>query len=141
MDSYADILHCSRYELQHHATMSMHSRAAQFSPFAALTGYDEAIDETARRTECRAELAEDALAELDHAFCQLLEIQHTRPLVSLVYFQLDGRKEGGAYLQYQGNLRFVDEVLGKFQFTDGTSIPISDVYQIQILTEDEKNRH
>lgn len=108
-----------RYRLQTHKPMPELSRAAQFSAFAALTGYDEELDETARLTSVREEMAEDDIAELDAAFQQLLEKMPEHPTVTVVYFEPDDRKAGGAYMIYTGQFRHYDAETEKLYFTDG----------------------
>ena len=132
MNNYDDIRNHSRYKLKHHQPMSMWSRAAQFSPFAALTGYDDEIDEAARLTDRREELTEDELNDLNQAFQKLLERASDRPLVTVTYFQPDERKDGGKYVSYTGRFRFFDETERILHFTDRTEIPVDDVFHIEI---------
>lgn len=132
MNNYDDIRNHSRYKLKRHQPMSMWSRAAQFSPFAALTGYDDEIDEAARLTDRREELTEDELNDLNQAFQKLLERASDRPLVTVTYFQPDERKDGGEYVSYTGRFRFFDETERILHFTDRTEIPVDDVFHIEI---------
>lgn len=132
MNNYDDIRNHSRYKLKHHQPMSMWSRAAQFSPFAALTGYDDEIDEAARLTDRREELTEDELNGLNQAFQKLLERASDRPLVSVTCFQPDERKDGGEYVSYTGRFRFFDETERILHFTDRTEIPVDDVFHIEM---------
>lgn len=132
MNNYDDIRNHSRYKLKHHQPMSMWSRAAQFSPFAALTGYDDEIDEAARLTDRREEMTEDELNGLNQAFQKLLERASDRPLVSVTYFQPDERKDGGEYVSYTGRFRFFDETERILHFTDRTEIPVDDVFHIEM---------
>ena len=132
MNNYDDIRNHSRYKLKHHQPMSMWSRAAQFSPFATLTGYDDEIDEVARLTDRREELTEDELNGLNQAFQKLLERASDRPLVTVTYFQPDERKDGGEYVSYTGRFRFFDETERILHFTDRTEIPVDDVFHIEI---------
>lgn len=132
MNNYDDIRNHSRYKLKRHQPMSMWSRAAQFSPFATLTGYDDEIDEVARLTDRREELTEDELNGLNQAFQKLLERASDRPLVTVTYFQPDERKDGGKYVSYTGRFRFFDETERILHFTDRTEIPVDDVFHIEI---------
>ena len=132
MNNYDDIRNHSRYKLKHHQPMSMWSRAAQFSPFAALTGYDDKIDEAARLTDRREEMTEDELNDLNQAFQKLLERASDRPLVSVTYFQPDERKDGGEYVSYTGRFRFFDEIERILHFTDRTEIPVDDIFHIEM---------
>ena len=130
MDDYTDILTHPRHSLQHHTPMKETARAAQFSAFAALTGYDEEISETARLTDPCELLAEDDLAELDAAFRQLLDAAADHPQVTLVYFQPDARKAGGRYAVYTGHFRHFDAAARILKFTDGREIPMRAVSRI-----------
>lgn len=132
MENYDDIINHERYRLKNHKPMSLTDRAVQFSPFAALTGFDDEIDETARIIDHRAELTEDGSNELNQAFQMLLDKQEERPLVAVTYFQSDERKSGGTYVTYTGNFRFFDEIEGVLKFVDGMVIPISEISRIKI---------
>lgn len=131
-DNYGDIIDHQRYRLKNHKPMSLTDRAVQFSPFAALTGFDEEIDEMARITDHRAELTEDGSNELNQAFQMLLDKQEERPLVAVTYFKSDERKSSGAYVTYTGNFRFFDEIEGVLKFVDGMVIAIADISRIKI---------
>lgn len=109
--------------------MSMLNRAAQFSPFAALTGYEDSIRETARLTDARIELDECAKAALD---AKLHIIQsHPRTPVSITYFVPDARKAGGAYVTAEGAVRGINDVRHIVQMADRTEIPIEDIVGIE----------
>lgn len=131
-DNYGDIIGHQRYRLKNHKPISLIDRAVQFSPFAALTGFDEEIDETARLTDQRENLDEDKIAELNQAFQMLLDKQEDRPLVAVTYFKSDERKSGGAYVTYTGNFRFFDEIEGVLKFVDGMVIAIAEISRIKI---------
>ena len=105
---YDDIIHLPHHVSSVHPRMPMLDRAAQFSPFAALTGYESAIQETARVTDRRMELDEDAKANLDQKL-RLLEMSPEQPPVALTYFQPDGKKSGGAYITITGVIKKMDE--------------------------------
>ena len=123
MRAYADLIDLPRYRLRHHSPMPMQGRAAQFSAFAALTGYDEDITEAARLTDSRAELSEDALAELDAAFQRMLANASGQPEVVITWFQPDAGKAGGRYVISAGCFRFYEQETGNVYLTDGTVIP------------------
>lgn len=112
--------------------MRLYKRAAQFAPFAALTGFDEDINETARLTEPRENMSEDDLAELDSSFQKLKELWREQPRVTIRYFQPDTRKTGGSYLTYTGNFRFYDEGRMILHFTDKKTINAMDIVKIQM---------
>lgn len=133
MKNYDDIINHERYRLKNHKPMSLIDRAVQFSPFAALTGFDEEIDETARITDHRAELTEDELNDLNQTFQMLLDKQEECPLVAVTYFQSDKRKSGGVYVTYTGNFRFFDEIEGVLKFVDGMVIAISEISRIKAI--------
>ena len=124
-----------RYRLQKHTPMPEASRAAQFSAFAALTGYDEEIEETARLTDARDALTADDLAELNSAFCRLLALAPEQPAVTVVYFRPDSRKSGGAYQLYSGHFRHYDAERRVLIFTDRTEIPAEQVTSIMLQGE------
>lgn len=129
---YADIL-----DLPHHTSptrprMSMADRAAQFSPFAALTGHDDAIRETARLTDSRVSLDAGEIASLDERLRRIATHLEDAPEVSITYFQPDGRKAGGAYRTVTGAVEEIDEYARLVLLADKTSIPIDDILDIRI---------
>ena len=132
MRNYEDIRNHERYQLKHHTPMSLESRAAQFAPFAALVGYDEEIGEAARSTDGREELSEDAIDALNQAFQKLLEHEEERPLVMVIYFQPDAKKDGGRYMTYTGNFRFYDAEKRVMKFVDGMMISVEQMCRIEI---------
>ena len=125
---YRDILHHSRPVSRFHHPMSRLNRAAQFAPFDALTGFGAAIREMARRTEERRELDEDRKAALN---AQLLRLKEGSA-VAVCYFQPDERKDGGAYLRVSGTVRKLDAQTRILHLTDGTEIPVEQIYQIDL---------
>ena len=127
MTEYNDIIDLPRPKSKHEP-MPMSDRAAQFSPFAALTGYGDAIDETARLTDHRIELSEEERAELDYRQQYLSTLD--APTVTVTYFVPDGRKTGGAYVTHTGVLKRVDEVERMMVFIDGVRIPIAEIISI-----------
>ncbi len=123
-------------DLPHHVSnkrpqMSMSDRAAQFSPFAALTGYDAAIKETGRLTGERLDLDEDAKAALDIKQAFLIEMIEEQPEVSITFFRPDVRKSGGEYVTVAGRLKQFNESERMLVLTDGTKIPLGDIADIQ----------
>ena len=128
---YDDILNLPHPTSKNHPQMSVRERAAQFSPFAALTGHAAAIAETARLTDRKLELEEDAKAELDRRQAILLARVGERPEVTVTWFQPDERKEGGAYVTITGRLKKLDEVHRALVLTDGTEIPLDDVFRLE----------
>lgn len=121
--------------LPHHVSptrpqMSMSDRAAQFAPFAALTGYDSAIKETGRLTNERIELDEEALTALDRKYQLLMEALDEAPEVTITYFQPDERKAGGKYISATGAVKKVDDFERRITMRDGAKIPMDDVLSI-----------
>lgn len=108
--------------------MSNYDRAAQFSPFAALTGHEEAIAETARLTDCAIELVEDGIAMIDEKLRMLQPGQD----VTVEYFQPDARKAGGAYVHHKGRVKRLEEHRGMLVMTDGTAIAFGRICDIII---------
>ena len=130
-EKYEDIIHRSRPISTRHLPMSGYDRAAQFSPFAALTGYDGVIEETARLTEREVTLDVGAEAELDEKLREIRERIHLHPEVTVTYFRPDSRKAGGAYVTVTGKVKRIDEYTQSLCFTDGTAIPIGQIFKIE----------
>ena len=121
--------------LPHHVSktrpqMPMSDRAAQFAPFAALTGYDAAIKETRRLTDERIELDVEALSALDMKYQLLMEALDEAPEVTITYFQPDERKAGGKYVSAVGAVKKIDDFERRITMRDGTRIPTDDVLSI-----------
>ena len=136
---YADILHLPHHRAAGRAHMSLHDRAAQFAPFAALTGFDGVIAETGRQTERRVELSENEKARLDRKFARIIDClqQGRRPTVTVAYFEADARKDGGAYRQHSGEVKKIDlfertiVFMGKGGRSGRVTIPMDDVMDIR----------
>ena len=128
---YDDIINLPHHQSPTRQQMSNLDRAAQFSPFAALVGYGDAVKETARLTDERTELGEDAKAALDTAF-QSLQRSPDRQQVSVTYFKRDLKKVGGAYLSVTGNIKKTDVLERTIMLDDGTVIPMDDILDIQL---------
>ena len=121
--------------LPHHVSktrpqMPMSDRAAQFAPFAALTGYDAAIKETGRLTDERIELDVEALSALDMKYQLLMEAHDEAPEVTITYFRPDERKAGGKYVSAVGAVKKIDDFERRITMRDGTRIPTDDVLSI-----------
>lgn len=129
---YDGILHRPRPFSSTHLPMSLLNRAAQFAPFDALTGLGAAIQETARQTEARRELDEDKKSILN------TQLQHLRAdmHITVLYFRPDERKEGGAYVHVTGTFRKLDPYAQLLCLTDGTCIPIEQIYQLELAEMD-----
>ena len=131
--SYDDIITLPHPEPQNHPRMSRWQRAAQFSPFAALVGYDAVIEETARLTDRETELDSDRIKELDTVLKALHSDIGSQPAVAVTYFCPDVRKQGGSYKVKSGKLIKIDPVTGVLIFSDRSDIPIARVSQIDRL--------
>lgn len=127
---YDDMLYLPHHQSIKRPHMSMRDRAAQFSPFAALTGHEAAIAETARLTDKRLVLDEDAKIDLDEKLQFIQENLDCSPVVSITYFVPDEKKKGGTYLTMTGVVRRIDTVAKSIIFTDRRSIQIEDIYAI-----------
>lgn len=127
---YDDIIHLPHPTSARHPRMPVSDRAAQFSPFAALSGHDAAIHETGRLTDCRIELAEDQKRELDRKMQALIPLLREQPEVVVTYFVPDFTKEGGAYITFTGNLKKIDPIDHTLYFTDNTTISPADVLSL-----------
>mgnify|MGYP001780662477 FL=1 len=128
---YDDIIHLPHHVSKTRPQMSMEDRAAQFSPFAALTGYDAAILETGRLTEDKLELGEETQAILDRKQRYLAEIIDTKPEITVTYFVPDEKKSGGAYSTVTGFLKRIDEYERVLMLTDGRKIQLDAIFDIE----------
>ena len=111
--------------------MAIADRAAQFAPFAALTGYGDAVNETARLTDERAVLDEDRKAEIDAALRAVKKNIGEHPELSVTYFKPDDRKTGGSYITVRGAVKKADTDRRALVFEDGTEVPFDDIYGIK----------
>lgn len=134
---YDDIINLPHHVSARHPQMSLSDRAAQFSPFAALTGHGAAIKETQRLTEERMELNEDRKELLDEKLQMIRESLsggkggYRLPEVTFTYFQPDEKKSGGAYLSVQGKVRKIDEYGHRVILEDGTALDIGSIVGIE----------
>ena len=129
--AYDDIIHLPHHVSSRRPQMPMSDRAAQFSPFAALTGYDDAIRETERLTEQKILLDEEALAKLDEKFRLLQDHLKEYPEIRVTYFKPDERKDGGAYLTVSGAIRKLRNFEREILLYDGTRIPMDDILEME----------
>ena len=135
MRNYDDIINLSRPQYNDLPPMSIHDRAAQFSPFAALVGYDAAVEETARLTDSRREMEEDEINELNRQLSELNKRLSEHPRIRVTYFIRDRKKEGGRYASKVGNARTIDQAENRIIFTDGESVPVKDMYSVVFIEE------
>ncbi len=142
-EKYADIIHLPHHQSATRPHMPVEDRAAQFSPFAALTGYEDAVKETARLTDERIELDEYSREVLNQQLNKIKESLSNLPrqqspeseegwkqLVSITYFVPDERKDGGAYVTTTGTVKKIDEYKHLVVMTGGIAIPINEIIEI-----------
>ncbi len=127
---YSDIINLPHHVSETRPHMSMRDRAAQFSPFAALTGYDAAVKETARLTDQREELDEEVKEKISERLNLIQENLTAAPVVEITYFVPDEYKEGGAYNTASGTVKKIDEFQRLVVLTDGSAVPIDEIIEI-----------
>ena len=130
MDEYDDIINLPHPVSKNHRQMPMEIRAAQFAPFAALTGYDAVINETARLTDQQVELEDYDNERLNRKYAELIENISEHPVITVSYFKPDKRKGGGAYVSKTGHIKKVDTYEQQMIMEDGTSIPLAAIVDI-----------
>ena len=135
--TYDDIIHLPHHVSAIHPHMSAIDRAAQFSPFAALTGYDAAIKETARLTDKRVELDESMKAALSNKLQMIADRLKEHPEIAITYFQPDGKKNGGAYVTVINTVKKIDVYKRIVVLTDGIVIPVDEIISIDIHSCDD----
>lgn len=128
---YDDIIDLTHHVSKTHPHMPAADRAAQFAPFAALTGHGAAVKETARLTKERMELDESCKALINRQLTVLKEQADKEPSVSITYFVEDQKKSGGAYVSASGCVKKIDEYKKLLILADGTRIPIADIIEIE----------
>ncbi len=128
--NYDDIIHLAHHVSKKHPKMPFMNRAAQFSAFAALDGYDAAIKETSRLTDAFIELDEYQKEYLDKQLLLIREHLKDTPKIEVTYFKPDEKKNGGAYLTFCGHAKYIDEYNRRILFTDKTALLIEHIYSI-----------
>ena len=131
MNPYEDMINLPHHTSNTHPQMSAHDRAAQFSPFAALTGYDSSISETARLTDKKIELDEYSKTALNEKMYMIQEQLDEQPVVSITYFQPDRKKFGGSYITATGGVKKIDLYEQVLIMRDLKKIPIEDIFEIE----------
>ena len=129
-DQYDDIINLPHHVSKTRPQMSMLDRAAQFSPFAALTGYDAAIKETGRLTDEKVNLSEEEKEALDRKQQILLEKLADHPALTVIFFVPDEKKEGGRYEQAEGTIKKIDEIAKVIVTDRGERIPIENIVEL-----------
>lgn len=129
-EEYSDIFDRPHHVSTKRAPMSRLNRAAQFSPFAALTGYDDLVAESARVTDRKTELCDDDLALLNEQLAYLQSHISEQPEVTILYFEPDARKDGGTYRECFGKVKRIREFEEVIEMDSGLIIPFSDISSI-----------
>lgn len=128
---YDDIINLPHHVSKTHPHMSLADRAAQFSPFAALTGYEEAIKEAGRIVDEKIELSEEEKEEINRQLNYLNEHKKDNIQITITYFLKDMKKSGGSYRQITSNLKRLDEIEKTILLADNTILRIDDIRKIQ----------
>lgn len=128
-EDYSDIINLPHHVSRNHPRMSMMARAAQFAPFAALTGYDAVIDETARLTDKQVELEEYDNERLNRKLAELMEAADPQE-ITISYFKPDSRKSGGSYITLTGRVKKIDTYERVIYMDGGTKIPLGNIVDI-----------
>lgn len=132
-ENYDDIINMKHHESKKRARMSMYDRAAQFSPFSALSGYSEAIRETGRITEEKVDMSEEKIFIINETLNIIKNCINKRPLVKVVCYVPDLLKEGGEYITFSKNVKRIDEINKILIMTDETKISFDDISELEIL--------
>ena len=151
---YGDIIHLPHAEPKYHPRMDLYKRAAQFAPFAALTGYDKKVEEAARYVDRRIELTEEDIRQVNEQLRTLKEKlqkkasrgesqdgikmeRRMQPTVRILHFKADEKKEGGSYIRTEGDVKKMDEFRKELILSDGTRIAFENIAGIEIMAEGE----
>lgn len=132
MGKYDDIINLPHHISKKHPQMTLEARAAQFAPFAALTGYDDAVKETARLTNERIDLDEEAKMMLDAKLQVIREQLSEKPLVTITYFVPDAKKDGGKYVTTNGSVKKIDDYKHLIILDNSVEIPIDEIIDIAL---------
>ena len=130
-NKYQDIINMPHHQSPTRKHMSLHDRAAQFSPFSALTGHSEAIEETARFTENAPDLDDNTKEILNGKLQMLLENTAAKIPVTITFFRPDSKKKGGAYIRREAAVTSVDSFRREVVMSDGTVIPVDSIVEIE----------
>lgn len=129
-EDFSDIINLPHHQSRRHPQMAAKERAAQFAPFAALTGYGSAISEAARLTEEQVPLGDDDNDRLNRLVTHIADRISEQPSVTVVYFKPDSRKHGGSYETITGRLKRIDDYEQQLVMLDGTAIPFENIMDI-----------
>lgn len=135
---YDDIINLPHHQSTERAHMSLHDRAAQFAPFAALTGHEEAIEETARVTDEKTTLDESTVAKINEMLFDIAQHLSEKKTVSITYFVPDKKKSGGVYLTDVGIIKKIDELEQTVLMDSGMMIPMQEIRNIEYISIDQE---
>ncbi|HIT70541.1 MAG TPA: hypothetical protein IAD08_01305 [Candidatus Scatovivens faecipullorum] len=127
---YDDIINLPHHVSKKHPQMSLYARSAQFAPFAALTGYEDAIKETSRETSEKIDIDDELKSILDSKLQIIMEHIKNKPEISFTYFIPDSKKDGGSYITVIGIVRKIDLYNQIIYLANNTEIPINDIINI-----------
>lgn len=132
MHKYDDIINLPHHQSKTHGHMPLLDRAAQFSPFAALTGHEEAIEETSRLTENRVELDDDTKVELNRKLQYLASNIQVQPQVEITYYVADSLKDGGKYVTKKDKVKKIDMYRRVIVMIDKSEINVDDIVEVEL---------
>ncbi len=135
---YDDIIHLPHPVSERHPGMPLYDRAAQFSPFSALTGYEDVIEESGRLTDDSTELTESSQSHINEKLNILAENLAICPMVTVTYFEPDSRKSGGSYVTITGHVKRIDSYEQVLRFADGVEIPMEAIKSLQCHLFDQR---
>ena len=130
MNNYDDIINLPHPEPKNHIRMSIESRSAQFAPFAALTGHNDAIKETERLTTKRIELSDNDKELINNKLLLIDKLKSEKPLITFTYFIYDNKKNGGKYVNITGIVKRIDLINSIIYLTNNVNIPIEEILDI-----------
>ena len=130
---YSKLKNITRPQYPDLPPMPIEDRAAQFSPFAAVVGYDDAVEETARLTDSMVELSEDEVVLLNGALAKLRESIDKKPQIRVTYFVPDAKKDGGEYVSKNGIVKRIDEYENVLIFSDGDKVAVSSIIKVEFV--------
>lgn len=132
MSRYDDIIFLPHHKSSKRPQMSLHDRAAQFAPFAALKGYEDAVIETARHTDSKAILDDNQIEQIDAILQYISDNIALNINITVTYYQPDKRKAGGAYLKHTGVVKKIDSLSRTIVFDNDFILCIDDVFNVEI---------
>lgn len=136
MSNYDDIINLPHHESKVHPKMTLYNRSAQFAPFAALTGYDDAIVETARLTDKRINIDESLKEVINKKLQKIESMSSKHPLIEVTFFVKDKKKNGGSYTTISGNVKRIDTDNSLIVLTNKSKIPISEIINVKLCNID-----